>query len=65
MTFFKGPPNFVLDVFPGDNLLDYEHRRECFEPSRMIEYVAVRSLTESRLEWIWNRILIDGKLSGD
>ena len=29
--YFRGPPNFVLDVFPGDGLLDYEYRRDCFE----------------------------------
>ncbi len=57
---FKGPPNFVLDVFPGNDLLDYEHRRECFERAQVIEYVAVR-LTEP-IEWIWNR-LVDGKFS--
>jgi hypothetical protein len=57
---FKGPPNFVLDVFPGDDLLDYEYRRECFERAQVIEYVAVR-LTEA-VEWIRNR-LIDGKFS--
>ena len=57
---FNGPPNFILDVFPGDDLLDYEHRRGCFERAQVIEYVAVR-LTEP-VEWIWNR-LIDGKFS--
>lgn len=57
---FNGPPNFVLDVFPGDDLLDYEHRRECYERHGVIEYVAVRD-TEP-VEWIWNR-LIDGKFS--
>jgi hypothetical protein len=57
---FNGPPNFVLDVFPGDDLLDYEHRRECFERAHVIEYVAVRLMEP--LEWIWNR-LIDGKFS--
>jgi hypothetical protein len=56
---FKGPPNFVLDVF-GDDMLDYEHRRGCFERHGVIEYVALR-LTEP-VEWIWNR-LIDGKFS--
>ena len=56
---FKGPPNFVLDVF-GDELLDYEHRRECYERAQVIEYVAVRLMEP--LEWIWNR-LIDGKFS--
>lgn len=56
---FKGPPNFVLDVF-GDDMLDYEHRRECFERAGVIEYVALR-LAEP-FEWIWNR-LIDGKFS--
>jgi hypothetical protein len=59
-TCFNGPPNFVLDVFPGDDLLDYEHRRACFERAGVIEYVAVR-LTEP-LDWLWNR-LIDGKFS--
>src|SRR5579859_6354492 len=57
---FEGPPNFVLDVFPEDNLLDYEHRRECFQRAGVIEYVAVR-LTEP-VEWTWNR-LTDGKFS--
>jgi len=57
---FTGPPNFVLDVFPGGDLLDYDDRRECFERHGVIEYVAVRH-TEP-VEWIWNR-LIDGKFS--
>jgi hypothetical protein len=57
---FEGPPNFVLDVFPEGDMLDYEHRRDCYERHRVIEYVAVR-LTEP-VEWIWNR-LIDGKFS--
>ena len=57
---FKGPPNFVLDVFPEADMLDYEHRRECFQRAGVIEYVAVR-LAEP-VEWIWNR-LIDGKFS--
>jgi hypothetical protein len=57
---FKGPPNFVLDVYPGDDLLDYEYRRACFERAQVIEYVAVRDTDP--VEWIWNR-LIDGKFS--
>ena len=57
---FKGPPNFVLDVFPEDDMLDYQHRRDCFECHGVIEYVAVR-LAEP-VEWIWNRA-IDGKFS--
>ncbi len=28
---FRGPPNFVLDVFPGDDLDDYQVRRSAFE----------------------------------
>src|SRR5262245_26262747 len=29
--FFRGPPNFVLDVFSADgDLAEYEHRRGCF-----------------------------------
>ena len=57
---FKGPPNFVLDVFPEGDMLDYEQRRNCFERHGVIEYVALR-LTDP-VEWIWNR-LIDGKFS--
>lgn len=57
---FNGPPNFVLDVFPVDDMLDYEDRRGCFERHGVIEYVALR-LTEP-VEWIWNR-LIEGKFS--
>jgi hypothetical protein len=57
---FKGPPNFVLDVFPGDDPLDYEHRRDSFERARVFEYVAVR--LADPVQWIWNR-LIDGKFS--
>ena len=56
---FKGPPNFVLDVY-GDDLLDYEYRRNCFESARVLEYVAVR--LKEPVEWTWNR-LIDGKFS--
>ena len=56
---FKGPPNFVLDVF-GDDLLDYEQRRDCFERARVIEYVVVQ--LKEPVEWIWNR-LINGKFS--
>jgi hypothetical protein len=57
---FRGPPNFVLDVFPGDDLLDYEYRRDCFERAQVIEYVALRHTDP--VEWIWNR-LIDGRFT--
>jgi hypothetical protein len=57
---FNGPPNFVLDVFPGGDMLDYEHRRDCFERHGVIEYVALR-LTDP-VVWVWNR-LVDGKYS--
>jgi hypothetical protein len=53
---FKGPPNFVLDVF-GDDLLDYEQRRQCYERARVLEYVAVRLMEP--VEWIWNRLIGD------
>jgi hypothetical protein len=39
---FHGPPNFVLDVFPGHDLQDYEERRSAFERTGVLEYVAVR-----------------------
>jgi len=55
---FKGPPNFVLDVFPGNDWLDYDQRRSDYERAGVIEYVAVRDCDP--LEWIWNR-LVDGK----
>jgi hypothetical protein len=57
---FTGPPNFVLDVFPGDDLLDYASRRHCFERSRVIEYVALQDTESPRC--LWNR-LIDGQFS--
>jgi hypothetical protein len=57
---FDGPPNFVLDVFPGGDLLDYEHRRECFERAQVREYVALQDTDP--VQWFWNR-LIDGKFS--
>ena len=57
-SFFIGPPNFVLDVFPGDDLLDYEHRRDCYESAGVIEYVALQSADETICHW--NR-LVDGK----
>jgi hypothetical protein len=57
---FHGPPNFVLDVFPSDDLLDYEQRRECFERAGVFEYVAVQ-LKDSLL-WTWNR-LVQGKFT--
>lgn len=56
---FRGPPNFVLDVF-GDDLLDYDERRDCFEQAGVFEYVAVR--LKEPVEWTWNR-LIDGKFA--
>ena len=56
--FFVGPPNFVLDVFPEGNLLDYEHRRECYQRAGVIEYVALQD-TET-LACLWNR-RIDGQ----
>ena len=58
--YFNGPPNFVLDVFSGDELHDYQHRRQCFERAGVFEYVAVRLMDE--LEWTWNR-LTDGKFT--
>ncbi len=58
--FFAGAPNFVLDVFPEGDMLDYEKRRECYERVKVMEYVAVR-LGDS-FEYIWNR-LINGQFS--
>ncbi|MFN0088581.1 MAG: Uma2 family endonuclease [Blastocatellia bacterium] len=57
---FRGPPNFVLDVFPGDDWLDYAERRAGYERAGVLEYVAVRD--SDPVEWSWNR-LIDGKFS--
>ncbi|MBL8852190.1 MAG: Uma2 family endonuclease [Planctomycetaceae bacterium] len=57
---FRGPPNFVLDVFPGDDLQDYAERRAAFERAGVQEYVAVRH-TEP-VSWVWNR-LVDGKFA--
>jgi hypothetical protein len=57
---FYGPPNFVLDVFPEGELLDYQDRRSAFERAKVLEYVAVR-LTDP-VSWIWNR-LVDEKFT--
>lgn len=54
---FIGPPNFVLDVFPRDSLLDYEQRRACFEKAGVVEYVALQD-TEAPT-CLWNRRLED------
>ncbi len=58
--FFTGPPNFVLDVFPGDDMLNYEYRRGCYERAGVIEYVALQD-TESA-PCLWNR-LVDGRFT--
>ncbi|RLS58908.1 MAG: hypothetical protein DWH91_01535 [Planctomycetota bacterium] len=55
---FHGPPNFVLDVFPGDDMQNYQDRRSAFERARVLEYVAVQD--SDPVSWIWNR-LVDGK----
>ena len=57
---FKGPPNFVLDVFPETTCSTTNIDVNALNAHGVIEYVAVR-LTEP-VEWIWNR-LIDGKFS--
>ena len=57
---FKGPPNFVLDTFPADDLLDYEYRRACFERAGVIEYVALQDAEVPVC--LWNR-LIDGRFT--
>ena len=56
--FFVGPPNFVLDVFPGEDLLDYEGRRGCFERAGVLEYVALHDTQAPQCRW--NR-LVEGK----
>jgi hypothetical protein len=52
---FSGPPNFVLDVFPREGLLDYEYRRQCYERAGVIEYVAIED-TEVPTCY-WNRLI--------
>lgn len=58
--YFNGPPNFVLDVFPENDMRDYEPRRACYERAQVMEYVAVRLMEP--VEWIWNRLL-DGQFT--
>ena len=55
--FFSGPPNFVFDVFQDNQKEEYELRRECFERSGVIEYVAWPTFSKIP---VWNR-LVDGK----
>jgi len=56
--FFVGPPNFVLDVFPGESPLNYEERRGCYERAGVLEYVALHDTQAP--ECHWNR-LIEGR----
>ena len=57
---FNGPPNFVFDAFPKSGLLDYEHRRDCFERAGVMEYVALQDAEFPRC--FWNR-RVDGKFA--
>lgn len=54
---FKGPPNFVLDVFDADELPEYETRKEAFARFGVTEYVAV--FADENQTCHWNRH--DGK----
>ena len=56
--FFVGPPNFVLDVFSGEDTGDYEERRGCYERAGVLEYVALHDTQAP--ECHWNR-LIEGR----
>ena len=51
---FHGPPNFVLDVFPEHDVVDYDDRRSAFERAKVLEYVAVRNTDP--VSWTWNRL---------
>lgn len=52
-VYFSGPPNFVFDVFRDDQRDSYKRRRDLFEESGVIEYVAW--FNSSKLP-IWNRL---------
>ena len=43
----------MLEVFPGHDLLDYDHCRACYKRSGVIECVALRDTDP--VEWIWSR----------
>ena len=51
---FKGPPNFVLDVFGPDELDEYESRRSSFERFGVVEYVAL--IADEHTTCHWNRL---------
>ncbi len=48
---FKGPPNFVLDVFRSHEMAEYESRKTAFEQFGVIEYVAIESTDCVKLYW--------------
>ena len=50
---FKGPPNFVFDVFDKDELDEYQSRRASFEKYGVTEYVAV--IADEHWTCHWNR----------
>jgi hypothetical protein len=58
--FFRGGPNFVLDVFSSGDASSYEHRRGCFERAKVLEYVALWQ--DDPLAYSWNR-LVDGRFT--
>ena len=54
--FFKGPPNFVLDVFPEGDILDYEHN--CLPSTRGANYtisVAAAVGDQERIEHLLSK----------
>jgi hypothetical protein len=38
--FFHGPPNLVIDTFPGDSMLDFAERCKLFRKNGVQEYIA-------------------------
>ena len=54
---FKGPPNFVFDVFGSDELEQYESRKTSFERFGVTEYVVL--IADEHQTCNWNRL--DGK----
>jgi len=51
---FKGPPNFVFDVFDANEIAEYESRKEAFERFGVVEYVAL--IADEHQTCHWNRL---------
>jgi hypothetical protein len=52
--YLAGPPNFIFDIFRDNQTEEYEFRRQRFEKSGVLEYVAWQTTSDIP---VWNRLI--------